>query len=100
MSCAIAHEILPHVIGEIDHFTENVCGNLRKLLLKQIHLYVRLRIADFHDDEPIHKRDVLPHHTLIQSRFITRPVGVCRDDETEHGIRLDEFTTIFSDAER
>ena len=100
MGGAVTHKVLPYVVGEIDHPREDIDRNLRELLLKQIHLYFSLRIAKFHHDEPVHKRDVLSHDTLVKSGFVARAVGVGCDYETEHGIRHDEFTTVLSDAKR
>jgi len=100
MGSRISHEVFADIVGKIDHLGGYFFRQRRKETAQKVEFNFGFRVAYLHHDEAIHEGDVLPHHTLVQPCFITCTVGIGCDHKSEHRVRIDQFTTIFSDTER
>ena len=96
---SLAHEQLAHFIGIVHHGGAQRFGQRRETLEQQLLFHGCIGIVHFADGETVQPCEVLALSALVQARIIASTIGIGRGHETEHGVRLDNFTPIFCNAQ-
>ena len=94
------YELLPDFISEIHHLDDDMFRQGRMELHQQSLFHYGIRVIDLAQHETIKPREIHSAGSLIESRIIPSSVGVARADDTEHFMRMNDFPTVFRQAQR
>ena len=94
------HELLPDFIGEIHHLDDDMFRQGRIELYQQILFHYGIWVIDLAQHETIKPREIHSAGSLIESRIISASVGIARAGDTEHFMRMNDFPTVFRQAQR
>ena len=94
------YELLPDFIGEIHHLDDDMFRQGRMELHQQILFHYGIRVVDLAQHETIKPREIHSAGSLIESRIVPSSVGVARAGDAEHFMRMNDFPTVFRQAQR
>ena len=94
------YELLPDFISEIHHLDDDMFRQGRMELHQQSLFHYGIRVIDLAQHETIKPCKIHSASSLIQPGIITSSVGVARAGDTEHFMRMNDFPTVFRQAQR
>ena len=94
------YELLPDFIGEIHHLDDNMFRQGRIELHQQILFHHGIRVIDLAQHETIKPREIHSACSLIEPRIVSASVGIARAGDAEHFMRMNDFPTVFRQAQR